>query len=422
MRANPEQLLISSLLRNGDIGIALKRGIKRDMFHVYKDEWEWIEKFYLTRSKCPSKAAFVSTFPTFRLKVVDDTEHFADEVRNEHAVVEVVNSLASVMEQAKARNGRQALTEMFNSSMRIGNDLGLVVDGDVFSDNDDIISDFALRRERYERMGASGIPTGFATFDERTGGLAPGEFHVWAARLGGAKSYSAQNVAKNAALAGYKVLYYALEQPRANVMARIIPLVSGSAGKKIFTSQNLIRGNGYDPVEFMEFMHELRTKIKGNLHVVDTSHGRISTVDIAAGIERNKPDLLVVDHLTLVSRNTNDHLGTAEVADELNSFSMQYDIPVLALSQLNRQGAQKGAGPETIAESDKIGQNAAGIVFIQKMSKRVIKYSVEKSRNSEGGFGWWVKFAPDRGVFSEIDYEIAQELMEEDEMEKELMV
>jgi hypothetical protein len=56
------------------------------------------------------------------------------------------------------------------------------------------------------------------------------------------------------------------------------------------------------------------------------------------------------------------------------------------------------------------------------MSKRVIKYSVEKSRNSEGGFGWWVKFSPDRGVFNEIDYDTAQELMEDDEAEKELMV
>ena len=417
---NSEQLLISSVLRDGDIGLALKRGIKPNMFHAYKNEWEWIEKFYLTRSKVPSKAAFVTNFPTFRLKQVNDTEHFADEVRNEHTVTEILTTVQSVVEQAKSKNGAEALNQMFSSSMRISSNLGLVVDGDLFRDYDDVMNDFAIRRERYEKMGASGIPTGFPTFDSRTGGYAPAEFWVVAARLGVGKSYSLQAMATHAATCGYKTLYFALEQPRANVMARVAPLLSAKVGKRKFASRNLIQGHGYDPVEFAEFMSNLKGAVKGNFHVIDTRNGRIGTVDIAAAIERNKPDVVYVDHLTLVERSTQDHMGIAEVANDLTMFANRYDIPIISAAQLNRNGASKDADMDTIGGSDIIGQNASGAIFATKASKRVIKYDVKKARNSEGGFGWWVKFQPDEGAFYEISYDTAQELIEIDEDEAEM--
>lgn len=148
MNTNPEQLLISSLLRNEDIALALRLGIKTNMFHAYPEEWQWIENFYLQRSKTPSKAAFAVNFPTFRIKQADDTEHFVDEVINNHTIHEVMDTALKVVEQAKGGNGREALNQMFASSMKINSDLGLVIDGDVIRDHDDIMADFAIRRER----------------------------------------------------------------------------------------------------------------------------------------------------------------------------------------------------------------------------------------------------------------------------------
>lgn len=417
MSINPEQLLISSLLRNEDIADALKQGIKAKMFHAYPDEWKWIEDFYLKYSKTPSKAAFKTVFPLFQIKASDDTVHFANTVRENHTAYDVLLAVQEAAELAKSDNGADALRVMFNHSMRISNDLGLMVDSDVFTDNEDILNEFAIRRERYQRLGSSGIPTGYPTFDTRTGGFAPAELWILAARLGVGKSFSLQNMAVHAAKCGYKTLYFALEQPRANVLARVAPLLANSSknNTRFFTTRNLIQGHGYNPDDFHEFMRELKENIKGNFHVIDTRNGRIGTVDIAAAIERNKPDIVYVDHLTLVDRRSNDHVGVAEVADELTLFANRYDIPVVSAAQLNRQGAAKGADMDTIGGSDVIGQNASGAIFATKASKRVIKYEVKKARNSEGGFGWWVKFEPERGAFHEIDYDTAQQLIEDDE-------
>jgi replicative DNA helicase len=418
VRNSPEQLLISSVLRNGDLKDAMSHGVNRRMFHIYTNEWAWIEDFYLKRSRTPSKAAFLAKFPNFRLKVVDDTPHFTDEVREEHKVRSVLGAVSEVLDSANSGDGDTALNKMFSQAMKISSDLGLHNDGDIFRDHEDILKEFAIRKERFETMGSSGIPTGFETFDERTGGFAPGESWVWAARLGQGKSFNLQKMGVHAALCGYNVLYYALEQPRANVMARIIPLVSPKIGAKMFTSQSLIRGKDYDQSEFLEFMHELRKKVKGNFHVADGTRGRIGTTQVASGIEMHKPDIVFIDHITLMDKKSQDHLGVAEVADELDYMSKQYNIPVVQAAQLNRNGSQKGAGPETLAESDKIGQNASGIVFLEKPSKRVVKYYVQKARNTEGNFGWWARFSPDKGVFDEIDYDTAQELMELDAQEE----
>lgn len=568
-----EQLLISSILRNGDLPVALKRGLKGKMFHIYPEHYAWIEDFYLKRSRTPTKAAFIQKFEkTFVIKEADDTEHFTEEVRQDHKLKSIAAAADAIMTSVDEHDADNALNTMQRAAMQISTELGLVNDGDVFRDHEDIIKEFLMRKERYELLGASGIPTGFGTFDTRTGGYGPGEFWVIAARPGAmisdsepiltprgwvkngdlkvgdavvgsdgkpttvigvyphkdkqvylmtfsdgtvvragdehlwtvnkhlnhdnwevktthqimeamaehgrsyavprltgpvhvdgvfltglygrryitsvelidefedmtciavsnpdslyairsgilthnTKSFSMQKMAAHAALAGYSVQYNALEQPRANVMARITSLVSPKVGGQIFSSQNLIRGHGYDHIEFMKFMNDLQHNIKGKLHVADGTKGKITASDIAAQIERNKPDIVFVDHITLMGRGSRDWQGVAEVADDLTQISNQYSIPVVSAAQLNRGGVQKEAGLEAIAEADKIGQNASGVIFIKQHSPSVIGYTMEKSRNGVGGFGWWAKFVPDRGVFDEVNYDVAQELIEQDEEE-----
>ncbi len=118
-----------------------------------------------------------------------------------------------------------------------------------------------------------------------------------------------------------------------------------------------------------------------------------------------------------MGRGSNDWVGVGEVADELTQIANQYSLPVVAAAQLNRQGISESAGLETLAEADKIGQNASGVVFVRPQSASVIKYNVKKYRNGESDFGWWTRFTPDRGIFHEIDYDTAQEQIIQDQEE-----
>src|SRR5690606_23094244 len=150
-------------------------------------------------------------FPNFQRKQVDDTEHYAYEVREDHkkrALLEAVQEHIQLIEQD---DPDAALNAMHSAAMKISSELGLINDGDIFRDNEDIAREYAIRRERFEKYGTSGIQTGFRTFDDRTGGFAPGELWVFAARPGGKKSYTLQKFATEAALAGYTVQYNALE-------------------------------------------------------------------------------------------------------------------------------------------------------------------------------------------------------------------
>ena len=410
-----EQKLISSVLRNGDLPVAFKKGVNSKMFHIYPNEWRWIEEYYLRYGRTPQKDAFKTGNPSFTIKAVDpETEFFCEVLKEEHKIKSILSAINEIIDHTDTGDGDGALSLMHTAAMKISGELGLIKDGDIFSDNEDIVKELMTRKERYETTGVSGIPMGFPTYDERTGGAAPGEFHLVAARTGVGKSWGMQNWAAHAALSGYKVQYDALEQPRANVFARVMSLVSPRIGGQLYTAQNLIRGRDYDADEFHRFMRDLKENVKGNLHVADGTTGKITTAMIAEQIERNRPDIVFVDHITLMGKRSNDWQGVGEVADELTHLANRYEIPIVSGAQLNRQGTQKGSGPETIAEADKIGQDAAGITIIEAHSARVLQYHEVKYRNGPSGWSFWVKFNPDAGEFKEISFELAQELIEED--------
>lgn len=420
MSTNAEQLLISAILRTGKLDVAYKSGLNKNQFYIHEEEFNWIEDFYLKRSRVPEKAVFMAKFGRgsdgFRIKEADDVEHFTYEVREAHKLRSVTKAAAKILEQVDDKDGDAALNEMFAASVRISSELGLVNDGDILKDYDDVLRELAVRRERFNKYGTSGIPSGFQTFDERTGGFAPGELWVPAARPGQGKSYFLQKVAITAAVSGYKVMYNALEQPRANVMARILPFVSSNRnGRNMFNTRHLIQGRDYDPEELQEFLEEMKSNIKGNLNVADGTKGRVSVANIAAQIERYHPDVVIVDHISLMERNTHDHAGLAEVADGLTNLANQHQIPVISASQLNRQGTQKGSGLETLAESDKIGQNASGVIMFDRPSKRVVRYTCAKYRNGDSDFSWWALFDPEHGNFKEIDWSEAQAQIARDE-------
>jgi replicative DNA helicase len=410
-------MLISSILKHRNLQTALKKGLNKNMFYIYPNEFSWIEDYYLNHSKTPSMEAFVTKFNHFTIKKVeqDETAHFTEEVKEDHKRKSTVRAVEDVLKQIELGNPDGAIQLMHDRSIKIHHDLGMINDTDVFKDHDDIMNDFTLRRTRYEKFGASGVKSGFGTFDARTGGFAPGEFHVFSARSGVGKSWTLQKMAAQAALDGRVVQYEALEQPRSNVMARIMSLVSKDLIHEIIDPQALLWGNGYDPLALEKLVNKFKSEVGGKMHVADGTKGRISVPMIAAQIERNHPDIVFVDHITLVARENRDFSGVSEVADDLTQLANQYSIPIVSASQLNRAGATGSIGLEHLAESDKIGQDATGVVTIKKLTRRVVEYEMIKSRNGVADFKWHAEFDPTFGIFKERPLDDLKEIMAEDE-------
>jgi replicative DNA helicase len=386
------------------------------MFHSFTEEWNWIEAYYRKYKKAPTRLSFCHKFSDFTIYKTDDTDFFSDEVRRAHIRMQFIDTINEIADLLADDDIDTALKKASSSIVQIAAQTGSDHDSDIFSNFDDVVADVESRVQRVKDHGTSGIPTGIASIDETTGGSNPGELWVLGARLGSGKSWVLQYMAATAATAGYSVQFDALEQTRSAVAMRIHTLLSSSAGKYVFQTTNLMQGKDFDLAKYKAFVRGLKTHVKGKLHVSDTSRGLVSPMTVMAQIEKNQPDVVFIDYLTLMQKSGPDWQGVAQLSSELKSLAARYGIPIWAAAQLNREfGITKEIpGTEALAQSDAIGQDADGVVTQRQFSKSVIGMKMAKFRNGPSGFKWWMQFNPGDGVIKEVGWSKAQDLMDDD--------
>lgn len=415
---NAERLLISSILRDGDFAVAIGAHVKSEMFHGYTDEWDWIERYFKKYKKTPSKAAFKDKFSGFTIKAVNDTAHFAEEVKKSHTKALMTTSMSEWSDLLLDGDVDGAVALMTSKAVQIASQVGTMDDADIFKSFDNVLTDVSIRKERADRDGNSGVPTGFRKFDRLTGGFQPGTLNIVAARLGEGKSFMMQKVATEAVKSGKIVQFDALEQSRAEVSMRIHGLLSADLklSKKQFRTNSLMRGQDFDLEEYRAFLNKLRRELKGRLHVADTSSGKIGLLNVASQIERNNPDIVFIDYITLMAKGGSDWQDVAALSQGLKMLAVQYNVPIVAAAQLNRANGtgKEPAGPEALAQSDAIGQDADIIITQRQQSSSTIVMKCAKNRNGKGNFKWHVEFRPDQGIIKAVPYDVFRDIQDED--------
>lgn len=417
MAANPEALLISAMIRQGDHITPAARGITGKFFHSYPDEWAWIEKYIATHKRAPSKGAFKNKFPEFRFRKVDDVDEFCEEVRRSHVHTETTAAIQEIIGKLEVGAIDQAVKMMHSNALRIETQMaGMSGDADVIEHFDDVVDEAMRRVARAQEFGIAGLPTGFPTLDERLGGFQPGWVVIFAARLGQGKSWSLVRMACAAAFSGFNVQYDSLEQSRAEIAMRVHTFASSEYGKQTFRNTDLAQGKNFSPREYKEFLRGLKEDVKGKLHIADNSRGIITPLTIAAQIERNKPDGIFLDYLTLMENSTDDWRGVAKISGALKQIAQQYQVPIIAAAQLNRMAAagKDLPGTETLAESDNIGRDADAVITARQLSKHVIAFKLAKFRHGRDGYTFYCKFLPNTGHFEEIPFDDAQDVIADD--------
>lgn len=418
MPTNPEQLLISSILRDADMTTATKHGVSLDNFHAYYDEWEWIESYYTKYRKTPSKVAFKEAFPEFVVKAVNDTGHYADEVRRHHARAALTASMRDVADLIAAGDIDAAVAATQASVVQISAGMGTLDDSDILTDWEGTYAEVEARYHRVQAKGSAGVPTGFVTLDERTGGFQPGHLWIVGARLGQGKSWTMMRMATAAVMMGYNVQYNSLEMSRTEVGMRIHTFLSNEVGQELFRNLDLQQGRNFDLKKYKKFLRELKAQVPGKLHVADASRGRVSPLTIAGQIERNQPDIVFVDYLTLMEKKgAGDWQSIAQLSGEMKVMANEYQVPIVAASQLNRAMGltREPAGPEALAQGDSIGQDADGVITMRQDSESVITMKMAKYRHGPGGYKWYVEFKPTAGVMREVTYDQMLDIKDTDD-------
>lgn len=418
MATSPEIFLLSSIVVNGDFQTALAHGIGSELFHSCPDEFAWLERYWKKYKRTPSRAAFKRAFPEFRLKEVDDTAHFVDEVKKSHTqalLTEQMRAQADLIAEGKVS---EAAELALRGITKISSGINGVDEVNILTDWQPTFHEVRARKARFEEFGMAGIPTGFDTLDERTGGSQPGQLWLVGGRLGEGKSFACLNMAVAAVLNNKKVHFAALEMTRHEVTMRVHNLLSGHSGKSIFKATALAQGRDTNLADYKKFLEELSAAMKDKSRFTVSDAKSLGSMEIASQLERHNPDVYFLDYLTLAKmRGDGGWQDIAAFSKDLKNLAGEYNVSMIAATQLNRTGADSGKEPpgaETISQSDGPGQDADAVITLKKRSDHITMFKLAKYRHGAAGYCWYSHINLDHGVFEEVSKNRAQEIIDQD--------
>src|SRR3954453_21025429 len=214
----------------------------------------------------------------------------------------------------------------------------------------------------------AGLATGFRDIDELLSGMQAGNFIIIAARPGAGKSALAVNIARNVAVSERKtVALFSLEMSRWELGMRLLCSEASVPMSKV-------RAGKIAASDFSAFADAADALHDAPMYIVDS--GDVTILDIRAKARRLRSrqglELIVVDYLQLMSphrRMDNRQQEIAEISRSLKLLAKELDIPVVALSQLNRDPERReGAKPQlsNLRESGALEQDADVVMFIHR--------------------------------------------------------
>ena len=232
----------------------------------------------------------------------------------------------------------------------------------------DTIKNIELLYEKKEHV--TGVPTGFIDLDEMTAGFQGGDLIIVAGRPSMGKTAFALNIGQNAAIhAGkpYPVAIFSLEMSKESLVTRLLCSEARIDASRLRTGhliesdwEKLARGAGK--------LHEAK------IFIDDTP--AISVLEMRAKCRRMKAEhdigMVIVDYLQLMRGGANPESRQQEISEisrSLKALAKELNVPVVALSQLNRgleSRTDKRPMMSDLRESGAIEQDADVIMFVYR--------------------------------------------------------
>jgi replicative DNA helicase len=187
-----------------------------------------------------------------------------------------------------------------------------------------------------------GLPTGFADFDKLTGGLRGGDLVIVAGRPSMGKTTLAVNMAEYAAInpnVRASVVIFSMEMPSEQVLTRMLSSIGG-------VPLGSIRSGRISDEDWVRITGATTQLSEAKVFIDETP--ALTPTELRARARRVKREhglnLVVVDYMQLMSvPGTKENRATeiAEISRGLKALAKELDIPVIALSQLNRSVEQR---------------------------------------------------------------------------------
>ena len=255
-----------------------------------------------------------------------------------------------------------------------------------------------LEERQGNRALVTGVATGFTKLDELTAGLQKSDLVILAGRPGMGKTALALNIAKNAAVdANIPVAIFSLEMSKEQLSFRMLSSearIDSSRLRRGFISQD----------DWIKITDSAGVLSQAPIFIDDSPN--ITALEIRAKSRRLKMEkdigLIIIDYLQLMKSRASAErrdLEISEISRSLKALAKELDLPVVALSQLNRKLEERSDKRPQLAdlrESGALEQDADVVAFLYRdelynkdennPNKGKAELIVSKQRNGPTGF------------------------------------
>ena len=327
--------------------------------------------------------------------------HYANIVRERSILRQLASTATEIAESAFNPLGRNAKMVLDEAEAKI---LHIAEQGSRGAQNFQIIGKLLANVvERIETLynrddpsDVTGVPTGFADLDRMTSGFQPGDLVVVAGRPSMGKTALALNIGESVALnTGMPVAVFSMEMGASQLAMRLI----GSVGR---LDQHKLRTGRLQPDDWDKLSAALGRLNEAPILIDETP--ALNAIEVRSRARRlmkqyGKLGLVIVDYLQLMQASTqgeNRATEISEISRAMKSLAKELQVPVVALSQLNRsleQRPNKRPVMSDLRESGAFEQDADVILFIYRdevynaetQDKGVAEIIISKQRNGPIG-------------------------------------
>lgn len=229
-----------------------------------------------------------------------------------------------------------------------------------------------LQKASANSGGMTGVPTGFDKLDEKTSGWQNSDLVIIAGRPAMGKTSFALSLAKNIAVDHHiPIAFFSLEMNNVQLVNRLISNVCEIPGEKMLSGQ-------LAPDEWERLDKNIRSLQESPLYIDDTAGLSIFELRTKARrlVREKGVKIIMIDYLQLMNANGmrfgSRQEEVSKISQSLKGLAKELDIPILALSQLNRtvdnREGLEGKRPQLsdLRESGAIEQDADMVLFVHR--------------------------------------------------------
>ena len=322
--------------------------------------------------------------------------YYADIVNKKNIlrkIIEAGNNISELGFREDVEDVYETLDQAEKKIMGVNNNVG----NNSFQSIKESLPDAWNRLEKLHenKGGLRGIPTGFDELDQYLSGLQPSDLIILAARPSVGKTTLALDIARQASLKfNFPTVIFSLEMSTQQLVDRML------AAESRVNAWSLRTGHLSTENDFSKIRDSLDRLSKAPIFIDDMAGNSI--IRMRSICRRIKAEhglgLIVVDYLQLMSTSKNyDNMvnQVTEISRSLKALAKEFDVPVLALSQLSRAVETRGGRPKLsdLRDSGSIEQDADVVMFIHREDRNkdeserdnITEILIEKHRNGPVG-------------------------------------